>query len=65
MDPVTAWANAVTAAFNFAAKAIEGQTPQEQAAVWAWIIDFDHRLRHLLRIPDVPALGTPVPPHTP
>lgn len=61
MDPVTAWANALTAAFELAMKAIEGQTPAQRAQVWAWIIDFDHRLRHLLHIPDVPPITPPTP----
>jgi hypothetical protein len=54
MDPVTAWANAFTAALEFATKAIEGQTPEQKAQVWAWVIDFDKRLRHLLHLPELP-----------
>lgn len=54
MDPITAWANALTAALELAAKAIDGQTAEQKAQVWAWILDLDHRLRHLLHIPDVP-----------
>lgn len=54
MDPITAWALAITEALKLAGKCVDGQTPAQQAYAFAWVIDLDRRLRHLLHIPEVP-----------
>lgn len=39
LDPVTAFANLITAFAELAKVAMQGQTPEQSAQIWAWYIE--------------------------
>jgi len=39
MDPITAWANAITAVANMVTEIVKGQTPEQKSAFWKMTLD--------------------------
>lgn len=52
MDPLTAFAQMVTALCNLGIEISKGQTPEQKKIIWDWIIADVTRMRKAFNIPD-------------
>jgi hypothetical protein len=54
MDPVTAYANLLTALLNFLTEATRGQSVEQKAKMWEWFITDTERWRRWLKLDKEP-----------
>jgi len=50
MDPVSAFANVVTAIANLISKLVDGQTPEQKKKMWDWFIADVERWRAFFKL---------------
>lgn len=50
MDPITAWALAVKAVAEMITEIVKGQPPEMKAEAWRRWMEFDDRVRKLMKI---------------